>query len=103
MILWRNLGLHLLSFEYKDYFVTLRVVLELIYYAPFFMITKFHGKNRISLVEVHKFSGKVIVLTKKQTIRTSHLECIVRRNSLTKSTSGQQCEHTRDTSKNNCI
>ncbi|EFO98476.1 hypothetical protein CRE_20268 [Caenorhabditis remanei] len=66
-------------------------------------ITKFHRKNRISLVEVHKFSGKVIVLTKKQTIRTSHLECIVRRNSLTKSTSGQQCEHTRDTSKNHCI
>ncbi|EFO99824.1 hypothetical protein CRE_18707 [Caenorhabditis remanei] len=42
-------------------------------------ITKFHGDKRISLVEVLKFSGKVIVLTKQQTIRTSHLEYIDRR------------------------
>ncbi|EFO92354.1 hypothetical protein CRE_10863 [Caenorhabditis remanei] len=49
-------------------------------------ITKFYGDKRISLVEVLKFSGKVIVLTKQQTIRTSHLEYIDRRNFLTKYT-----------------
>ncbi|KAF1746089.1 hypothetical protein GCK72_022541 [Caenorhabditis remanei] len=62
-------------------------------------ISKFHRDKCLSLVEVLKFSGKVIVLTKHQTIRTSHLEYIDRRNFLTKSC-GQQIEHSRNISKN---